>query len=137
MNTVDVANFFDNVSCGREISIQFKKSITPLSELNLKDQKILDEAQAWLNLYAVRAAYGSEYRKGVLISMTKISETYYVYEKTVNDEGKSAKGNTLVKDEIICNICRTYSNSASAMSAIIKSLKKYGPDWIHEFVKFS
>ena len=137
MNTVDVANFFDNVSCGKEISIQFKKSITPLSELNLKDQKILDEAQAWLNLYAVRAAYGSEYRKGVLISMTKISETYYVYEKTVNNEDKSAKGNTLVKDEIICNICRTYSNSASAMSAIIKSLKKYGPDWIHEFVKFS
>lgn len=134
MNTIDVANFFDNVSYGKEISVQFKKSITPLSELNLKDQKILDEARAWLNLYAVRASYGSEYRKGALISMTRIDQNYYVYEKIVNDEDKQVNGNSLVKDEVIC---KTYDNSASAMSAIIKSLKKYGLDWIHEFIKFS
>lgn len=134
MNTVDVANFFDDVNCGKGISVQFEKSITPLSGLNLKDQKILDEARGWLNLHAVRAACGSEERKGVLISMTKIAETYYVYEKNVNDEDKPTKGNTLVKDYVIC---KTYGNSASAMSAIIKSLKKYGSDWVQKFVKFS
>lgn len=53
MNTVDVANFFDDVNCGKGISVQFKKSIIPLSESMVKDQKILDEAKAWLNLKAI------------------------------------------------------------------------------------
>ena len=48
MNTVDVAIFFDDVNCGKGISVQFKKSIAPLSESIVKDQKILDEAKATL-----------------------------------------------------------------------------------------
>ena len=39
MNTVDVANFFDDVNCGKGISVQFKKSIAPLSESIVKRPK--------------------------------------------------------------------------------------------------
>nr|DAE74944.1 MAG TPA: hypothetical protein [Caudoviricetes sp.] len=132
MNTVDVANFFDNVSYGKGLLVQFQKSITPLSELNLKDQKILDEARAWLNLRAISAYPGRD--EGVLISMTKIGQRFYVYEKIIQDKDRPEKGNTLVKDEIVC---KTYENSGSAMAPIIKSIKKYCPSRAHEFITFA
>jgi hypothetical protein len=133
MNTVDVANFFDNVSYGKGLLVQFKKSITPLSELNLKDQKILDEAGAWLNLRAVTSYVGG-HEKGVLISMSRIGQRFYVYEKIIQDKDRPEKGNTLVKDEVVC---KTYESSSSAMAPIIKSIKKYCPDRAHEFIKFA
>lgn len=80
MNTVDVANFFDDVNCGKGISVQFKKSIAPLSESIVKDQKILDEAKAWLNLKAVTnpGPYNEYGTNGILISMTMIGQRFYL-----------------------------------------------------------
>ena len=138
MNVVEVANFFDEVDNGSGLSVQFRKSISPLNELNLKDQKVLEEARAWLNLSAVRSTsgpYGGRNdEKGVLISMTKIGQEFYVYEKIVQDKDKPAQGHTLIKDEVVCKI---YPNSASAMTPIIQSIKKYCPERAHEFIKFS
>ena len=136
MNTVDVANFFDDVNCGKGISVQFKKSIAPLSESIVKDQKILDEAKAWLNLKAVTnpGPYNEYGTNGILISMTRIGQRFYVYEKIIQDKDKPIKGNALVKDEAISKI---YDNSSSAMTHIIKSIKKYCPKRAHEFVIFS
>lgn len=106
--------------------------------MNLKDQKVLEEARAWLNLRAVRntsGPYGErDDKKGVLISMTRTEETFHVYEKIVNEKDKPIKGDALIKDEVIC---KTYTNSASAMTAVIKSIKKYYPERAHEFIKFS
>ena len=138
MNAVEVMNFFDKVSNGTGLSVQFQESISPLNELNLKDQKVLEEARAWLNLRAVRntsGPYGErDDKKGVLISMTRTEETFHVYEKIVNEKDKPIKGDALIKDEVIC---KTYTNSASAMTAVIKSIKKYCPERAHEFIKFS
>ncbi len=136
MNTVDVANFFDAVSCCKGISVQFKKSIVPLSESIVKDQKILDEAKAWLNLKAVTnpGPYNEYGTNGILISMTRIGQRFYVYEKIIQDKDKPIKGNALVKDEAISKI---YDSSSSAMTHIIKSIKKYCPKRAHEFVIFS
>lgn len=122
MNTVDVANFFDDVNCGKGISVQFKKSIAPLSESIVKDQKILDEAKAWLNLKAVTnpGPYNEYGTNGILISMTRIGQRFYVYEKIIQDKDKPIKGNALVKDEAISKI---YDSSSSAMTHIIKSIK--------------
>jgi len=120
MNTVDVANFFDDVNCGKGISVQFKKSITPLSESMVKDQKILDEAKAWLNLKAITnpGPYNEYGTNGILISMTRIGQRFYVYEKIIQDKDKPIKGNALVKDEAISKI---YDSNSSAMTHIIKS----------------
>ena len=136
MNTVDVANFFDDVSYGKGLLVQFQKSITPLSAEIIKDQKILDEARAWLNLKAVTnpGPYNEYGTNGVLISMTRIGQRFYVYEKIIQDKDKPIKGNALVKDEVIC---KTYESSSSAMTHIIKSIKKYCPKRAHEFIKFS
>lgn len=136
MNTVDVANFFDNVSCGKGLLVQFQKSIAPLNEAIIRDQKILDEARAWLNLKAVTnpGPYNEYGTNGILISMTRIGQRFYVYEKIIQDKDKPIKGNALVKDEVIC---KTYENSSSAMIHIIKSIKKYCPKRAHEFIKFS
>lgn len=122
MNTVDVANFFDDVNCGKGISVQFKKSITPLSESMVKDQKILDEAKAWLNLKAITnpGPYNEYGTNGILISMTRIGQRFYVYEKIIQDKDKPIKGNALVKDEAISKI---YDSNSSAMTHIIKSIK--------------
>lgn len=126
MNTVDVANFFDDVNCGKGISVQFKKSITPLSKSMVKDQKILDEAKAWLNLKAITnpGPYNEYGTNGILISMTRIGQRFYVYEKIIQDKDKPIKGNALVKDEAISKI---YDSNSSAMTHIIKSIKKYCP----------
>lgn len=136
MNTVDVANFFDDVNCGKGISVQFKKSITPLSESMVKDQKILDEAKAWLNLKAITnpGSYNEYGTNGILISMTRIGQRFYVYEKIIQDKDKPIKGNALVKDEAISKI---YDSNSSAMTHIIKSIKKYCPKRAHEFIIFS
>lgn len=136
MNTVDVANFFDDVNCGKGISVQFKKSIAPLSESIVKDQKILDEAKAWLNLKAVTnpGPYNEYGTNGILISMTRIGQRFYVYEKIIQDKDKPIKGNALVKDEAISKI---YDSSSSAMTHIIKSIKKYCPKRAYEFIIFS
>lgn len=136
MNTVDVANFFEGVNCGKGISVQFKKSIAPLSESIVNDQKILDEAKAWLNLKAVTnpGPYNEYGTNGILISMTRIGQRFYVYEKIIQDKDKPIKGNALVKDEAISKI---YDSSSSAMTHIIKSIKKYCPKRAHEFVIFS
>lgn len=136
MNTVDVANFFDDANCGKGISVQFKKSIAPLSESIVKDQKILDEAKAWLNLKAVTnpGPYNEYGTNGILISMTRIGQRFYVYEKIIQDKDKPIKGNALVKDKAISKI---YDSSSSAMTHIIKSIKKYCPKRAHEFVIFS
>lgn len=138
MNDVEIKNFFDKVAGGSALSVKFKKSLTPIEKLNLNEQEVIGKADVWLNVKAVRnlrSPYGvTTDEKGVLISMTKIAETYYVYEKIVNDEYKSAKENTLVKDEVIC---KTYDNSTSVISAIIKSIKKYCPERAHEFIEFS
>ena len=136
MNTVDVANFFDDVNCEKGISVQFKKSIAPLSESIVKDQKILDEAKAWLNLKAVTnpGPYNEYGTNGILISMTRIDQRFYVYEKIIQDKDKPIKGNALVKDEAISKI---YDSSSSAMTHIIKSIKKYCPKRAHEFIIFS
>lgn len=138
MNDVEIKNFFDEVADGSALSVKFKKSLTPIEKLNLNEQEVIGKADVWLNVKAVRnlrSPYGvTTDEKGVLISMTKTVETYYVYEKIVNDEDKSAKENTLVKDEVIC---KTYDNSTSAISAIIKSIKKYCPERAHEFIEFS
>ena len=136
MNTVDVANFFDDVNCGKGISVQFKKSITPLSESMVKDQKILDEAKAWLNLKAITnpGPYNEYGTNGILISMTRIGQRFYVYEKIIQDKDKPIKGNALVKDEAIRKI---YDSNSSAMTHIIKSIKKYCPKRAHEFIIFS
>ena len=135
MNTVDVANFFDDVNCGKG-SVQFKKSITPLSESMVKDQKILDEAKAWLNLKAITnpGPYNEYGTNGILISMTRIGQRFYVYEKIIQDKDKPIKGNALVKDEAISKI---YDSNSSAMTHIIKSIKKYCPKRAHEFIIFS
>lgn len=133
MNTVDVANFFDDVNCGKGISVQFKKSITPLSESMVKDQKILDEAKAWLNL-TNPGPYNEYGTNGILISMTRIGQRFYVYEKIIQDKDKPIKGNALVKDEAISKI---YDSNSSAMTHIIKSIKKYCPKRAHEFIIFS
>lgn len=135
MNTVDVANFFDDVNCGKGISVQFKKSITPLSKSMVKDQKILDEAKAWLNLKAITnpGPYNEYGTNGILISMTRISQRFYVYEKIIQDKDKPIKGNALVKDEAISKI---YDSNSSAMTHIIKSIKKYCPKRAHEFIIF-
>lgn len=136
MNTVDVANFFDDVNCGKGISVQFKKSITPLSKSMVKDQKILDEAKAWLNLKAITnpGPYNEYGTNGILISMTRIGQRFYVYEKIIQDKDKPIKGNALVKDESISKI---YDSNSSAMTHIIKSIKKYCPKRAHEFITFS
>lgn len=136
MNTVDVANFFDDVNCGKGISVQFKKSITPLSKSMVKDQKILDEAKAWLNLKAITnpGPYNEYGTNGILISMTRIGQRFYVYEKIIQDKDKPIKGNALVKDEAISKI---YDSNSSAMTHIIKSIKKYCPKKAHEFIIFS
>lgn len=136
MNTVDVANFFDDVNCGKGISVQFKKSITPLSKSMVKDQKILDEAKAWLNLKAITnpGPYNEYGTNGILISMTRIGQRFYVYEKIIQDKDKPIKGNALVKDEAISKI---YDSNSSAMTHIIKSIKKYCPKRAHEFIIFS
>ena len=136
MNTVDVTNFFDDVNCGKGISVQFKKSIAPLSESIVKDQKILDEAKAWLNLKAVTnpGPYNEYGTNGILISMTRIDQRFYVYEKIIQDKEKPIKGNALVKDEVISKI---YYSSSSAMTYIIKSIKKHCPKRAHEFIIFS
>lgn len=136
MNTVDVANFFDDVNCGKGISVQFKKSITPLSESMVKDQKILDEAKSWLNLKAITnpGPYNEYGTNGILISMTRIGQRFYVYEKIIQDKDKPIKGNALVKDEAISKI---YDSNSSAMTHIIKSIKKYCPKRAHEFIIFS
>lgn len=136
MNTVDVANFFDDINCGKGISVQFKKSIIPLSESMVKDQKILDEAKAWLNLKAITnpGPYNEYGTNGILISMTRIGQRFYVYEKIIQDKDKPIKGNALVKDEVISKI---YDNNSSAMTHIIKSIKKYCPKRAHEFIIFS
>ena len=136
MNTVDVANFFDDVNCGKGISVQFKKSINPLSESMVKDQKILDEAKAWLNLKAITnpGPYNEYGTNGILISMTRIGQRFYVYEKIIQDKDKPIKGNALVKDEAISKI---YDSNSSAMTHIIKSIKKYCPKRAHEFIIFS
>lgn len=136
MNTVDVANFFDDVNCGKDISVQFKKSIIPLSESMVKDQKILDEAKAWLNLKAITnpGPYNEYGTNGILISMTRIGQRFYVYEKIIQDKDKPIKGNALVKDEAISKI---YDSNSSAMTHIIKSIKKYCPKRAHEFIIFS
>ena len=136
MNTVDVANFFDDVNCGKGISVQFKKSINPLSESMVKDQKILDEAKAWLNLRAITnpGPYNEYGTNGILISMTRIGQRFYVYEKIIQDKDKPIKGNALVKDEAISKI---YDSNSSAMTHIIKSIKKYCPKRAHEFIIFS
>lgn len=136
MNIVDVANFFDDVNCGKGISVQFKKSITPLSESMVKDQKILDEAKAWLNLKAITnpGPYNEYGTNGILISMTRIGQRFYVYEKIIQDKDKPIKGNALVKDEAISKI---YDSNSSAMTHIIKSIKKYCPKRAHEFIIFS
>lgn len=136
MNTVDVANFFDDVNCGKGISVQFKKSITPLSKSMVKDQKILDEAKAWLNLKAITnpGPYNEYGTNGILISMTRIGQRFYVYEKIIQDKDKPIKENALVKDEAISKI---YDSNSSAMTHIIKSIKKYCPKRAHEFIIFS
>lgn len=136
MNTVDVANFFDDVNCGKGISVQFKKSITPLSKSMVKDQKILDEAKAWLKLKAITnpGPYNEYGTNGILISMTRIGQRFYVYEKIIQDKDKPIKGNALVKDEAISKI---YDSNSSAMTHIIKSIKKYCPKRAHEFIIFS
>lgn len=134
MNTVDVANFFDDVNCGKGISVQFKKSITPLSESMVKDQKILDEAKAWLNLKAITNPGPYNGTNGILISMTRIGQRFYVYEKIIQDKDKPIKGNALVKDEAISKI---YDSNSSAMTHIIKSIKRYCPKRAHEFIIFS
>ena len=135
MNTVDVANFFDDVNCGKGISVQFKKSITPLSKSMVKDQKILDEAKAWLNLKAITnpGPYNEYGTNGILISMTRMGQRFYVYEKIIQDKDKPIKGNALVKDEAISKI---YDSNSSAMTHIIKSIKKYCPKRAHEFIIF-
>ena len=56
------------------------------------------------------------------------------YEKIIQDKDKPIKGNALVKDEAISKI---YDSSSSAMTHIIKSIKKYCPKRAHEFVIFS
>ena len=136
MNDVEIKKFFDEVASGSGVSVKFKKSLTPIEKLNLNEQEVLGKADVWLNVKAVRnlrSPYGvTTDEKGVLISMTKIAETYYVYEKIVNDEDKSAKGNALLREEVIC---KTYGNSTSAIGAIIKSIKKYCPERAHEFIE--
>ena len=136
MNDVEIKNFFDEIASGSGLSVKFKKSLTPIEKLNLNEQEVIEKADVWLNVKAVRnlsGPYGvATDEKGVLISMTKIAETYYVYEKIVNDEDKSTKENTLVKDEVIC---KTYDNSTSAIGAIIKSIKKYCPERANEFIE--
>lgn len=138
MNAVEVMNFFDKVSNGTGLSVQFQESISPLNELNLKDKEIIDNARGWLNLRVIRKTSGPygerDDKKGVLISMTKLEKTFYVYEKIVNDKDKQVKGNTLTKDEVSC---KTYLNSAIALKSIIQSIKKYCPERAHEFIKFS
>lgn len=136
MNTVDVANFFDDINCGKGISVQFEKSFTPLNKSMVKDQKILDEAKAWLNLKAITnpGPYNEYGTNGILISMTRIGQRFYVYEKIIQDKDKPIKGNALVKDEAISKI---YDSNSSAMTHIIKSIKKYCPKRAHEFIIFS
>lgn len=106
--------------------------------MNLKDQEIIDNARGWLNLRAVRKTSGPygerDDKQGVLISMTKLEQTFYVYEKIVNDKDKQVKGNTLIKNEVTC---KTYLNSATALKHIIQSIKKYCPERAYEFIKFS
>lgn len=126
--------FFDDVNCGKGISVQFKKSIAPLSESIVKDQKILDEAKAWFNLKAITNPGPYNGTNGILISMTRIGQRFYVYEKIIQDKDKPIKGNALVKDEAISKI---YDSSSSAMTHIIKSIKKYCPKRAHEFIIFS
>lgn len=120
----------------RVFQSNLKKSIAPLSESIVKDQKILDEAKAWLNLKAVTTPgpYNEYGTNGILISMTRIGQRFYVYEKIIQDKDKPIKGNALVKDEAISKI---YDSSSSAMTHIIKSIKKYCPKRAHEFVIFS
>lgn len=65
---------------------------------------------------------------------TRIDQRFYVYEKIIQDKEKPIKGNALVKDEVISKI---YDSSSSAMTHIIKSIKKYCPKRAHEFIIFS
>lgn len=102
----------------------------------VKDQKILDEAKAWLNLKAITnpGPYNEYGTNGILISMTRIGQRFYVYEKIIQDKDKPIKGNALVKDEAISKI---YDSNSSAMTHIIKFIKKYCPKRAHEFIIFS
>lgn len=61
----------------------------------VKDQKILDEAKAWLNLKVVTnpGPYNEYGTNGILISMTRIGQRFYVYEKIIQDKDKPTKGN--------------------------------------------
>lgn len=136
MNNVDIENFFNKANSGDGLSVKFKRNLIPIKSLNINDQKTLENAKVWLNVRAIRESgpYNEYPKKGVLISLTKISETYYVYEKIVNEEDKPVKGNSLVKDEVTC---RTYISSFNTINDIIKSIKKYCPEKAHEFIELS